>query len=838
MALRDNEKLAHIAQLADQLGARFYAEPDRVALLAEASTFGYGVCARHRYDPVRRRDSRPESPAEWVAEFCGRARVLYFQPTIADIRFGLEKQAAQQTNELTGIARQLEDTHHLSLEVAAENGSEFPESQQSAITAAGNQLQLDRVFEELTVMAPKIVVIAATDVRDRLFLFDQLRAKLPRAMLIDMEADNLLAHPEFLHASRGALAVASVNLSAPVADLFGCDASGTTDASISAWSIDTQGILADSVARLYESDLARSAARPPCVDEPLRKRTRMAALQVVTFNGFKPVSYAFPDVSAAPAGAPPRGPAHPDLSLLVPTEYCALLFCIAVPSLWLWPWSRRGKRAGSTVGPMPQATWERIVLGAAMALSAPALLLAPVFANYSSLQVTHPLMYWVLAIEFIGVLATWRCYGQIRQALWAAGERHYSGCWLPLCLALIAFSFAATPLLIQPWRPGETSGEPPLIDEKLLTVLGLDPDSGLSFYLIVALATLITLYASAIVATRTWIVRRNLQLLCMASSEVPHSVPFAREDRRRRTADPSTVAPHGYQPLPTWLFVIGDLVIIAILAVPGLLDQFGGPRLTVFGPGAAKVAVLALSATTLCAAILLLGVFGAGLRIRALSGYIRCRVLEALGPSGLRHDAEIPGLWQGGAEVPVTFAATPVLARVSTAIGYGRHTPALEPAGVQSPDETATHWAQSLSGILFAGVRDSRHRFALFALLASEMSLFRWISLGAMICALASVMIVYLYPIEADTLLIMNLAMLALTGVLCAYMAVVFEGDEVLSNVLCNRSKKTQVSVGLFGFIAFPFIALAVAVAIIGVPGVVDWAGGLLAMLRAFGFHP
>jgi hypothetical protein len=550
----------------------------------------------------------------------------------------------------------------------------------------------------------------------------------------------------------------------------------------------------------------------------------------VTFNGFKPVSYPFP-------GAGPRGPARPDLSLLVPTEYCALLFCIAVPSLWLWPWSRRGKRAGSSVGSMPQATRERIVLGAAIALCAPALLLSPIFANYSSLQVTHPLMYWVLAIEFIGVLATWRCYGQIRQSLWAAGEPHYAGCRLALCLALIALSFAATPLFMPP-RPGETPGEPPLLDEKLLTALGLDPDSGLGFYLIVALATLIALYASAIVATRTWIVRRNLQLLCLASAQVPRSVPFAREDRHRRTADPSTAAPHGYQPLPIWLFVIGDLVIIAILAVPGLLDQFGGPRLTVFGPGAAKVAVLALSATTLCAAILLLGVFGAGLRIRALSGYVRCRILDALGPGGRRQNAEIPGLWQGGAEVPVTFAATPVLARVSTAIGYGGHTPALEPTGKLSPDETATQWAESLSGILFAGARDSRHRFALFALLAAEMSLFRWISLGAIVCALASVLIVYLYPIEADTLLIINLAILALTGVVCAYLAVVFEGDEVLSNVLCNRPKKTQMSVGLFGFIAFPFIALAVAVAIVGVPGVVDWAGGLLAMLRAFGYHP
>ena len=77
-----------------------------------------------------------------------------------------------------------------------------------------------------------------------------------------------------------------------------------------------------------------------------------------------------------------------------------------------------------------------------------------------------------------------------------------------------------------------------------------------------------------------------------------------------------------------------------------------------------------------------------------------------------------------------------------------------------------------------------------------------------------------------------------LAGILCAYLAVVFEREEVLSNIVCNRPKKTQVSVGLFTFIASPFVALAAAIALIGVPGVVDWAGGLFVMLRSLGFHP
>jgi hypothetical protein len=42
---------------------------------------------------------------------------------------------------------------------------------------------------------------------------------------------------------------------------------------------------------------------------------------------------------------------------------------------------------------------------------------------------------------------------------------------------------------------------------------------------------------------------------------------------------------------------------------------------------------------------------------------------------------------------------------------------------------------------------------------------------------------------------------LALAGILCAYLAVIFECEEVLSNIVCHRAKKTRVSVGLFSFI-------------------------------------
>ncbi len=193
--------------------------------------------------------------------------------------------------------------------------------------------------------------------------------------------------------------------------------------------------------------------------------------------------------------------------------------------------------------------------------------------------------------------------------------------------------------------------------------------------------------------------------------------------------------------------------------------------------------------------------------------------------------------WAGGAEMPVIFPGTPVLARVGASGAFQRHTMGGEDSGGRRAQRLGTKWAKSLSEILFGGKWDSTHRLALYALLASEVSLFRWIALGAIICTLVSVTIAYLYPIEADILLVLNLVLLATTGVLGAYLAVQFECDEVLSFVLCNRPKKPQISIGLFTYMASPFIALAGAVAIVTVPGVIDWAGGLLAMLRALGMH-
>ena len=126
----------------------------------------------------------------------------------------------------------------------------------------------------------------------------------------------------------------------------------------------------------------------------------------------------------------------------------------------------------------------------------------------------------------------------------------------------------------------------------------------------------------------------------------------------------------------------------------------------------------------------------------------------------------------------------------------------------------------------------------MFLLLATEIGVYRWLVAGSVICALASVGIVYLFPIESDTLLLLNLGLLMTAGAIAGYKAATFEGDGLLSNVLCNRPRKGKLSITLFVFIAAPFLALSGAVAVTRIPGVVDWSGGVIGLLLGLGLHP
>jgi stage V sporulation protein SpoVS len=468
--------------------------------------------------------------------------------------------------------------------------------------------------------------------------------------------------------------------------------------------------------------------------------------------------------------------------------------------VWLRPARPRRRTA-----PKENLSARSALLSWPAALCAPLLIIAPVVAYTSTIEVSHSLTYWLVAIEALGCWALWRCDRHLQLSCKESTALPDWNWWLAACLTPAAALLAASPLI---WGLGRGAANFS-VDEAAVIALGFDANSGIAFFLVPAVAALAVMCTSAALATGGVIAERNLEVLMGASAHAPVS------SRR----------------LPVTRALLPAMVMIALiilLALPGLLDFLGGARLTIFDPYASAMAVFALAATTLCAGVLLCAAVGAARRIRKMCGYVRGRILECSARAAGASASQAPGLWSGSAEMPVTFAATPVLARSGGGGASGARLAALD----------AKTWAAALARLWGQEPAADADRLALFMLLAAEMTLFRWAAAGTVVGTLASVIIVYLYPVEADPLLLLNLVILVAIGLYSAYVTAGFERDEVLSNVLCNRPKKVQVSVAFFSFIAAPFIALAAAIMIVAIPGVVDWAGGVLAMARALGVHP
>ena len=349
LAVDDGTKLLRLADLAEVFG--FFdpeetAGPDSprsrdVAFLTEASTFGYGVC-----NPWTQMS--PEK-LERINKFCRDALILRFPAAIADIRYGITQQRDSQPGSVEAAVKAALQEEHLTLDAGADNGSEFPESRQSKLTAASQQLALDHVLDQLEQIDPKMVIVVATDVRDRLFLFDQLRNRLPSAMLIDLETDVLLAHPDFLHASRGAVTVASANLFVRRGKLFGCERNGARKKDgnkpderakksripLASWALDGQGILADAVSRLYDS--GQTPTEQPCIHLAGTEEKfgpRAPVLHVVTLNGLRPISRV---VDLHPEAGTPYAASlakmHRNVTI---AQWMSVLCCFVIVLPWLW----------------------------------------------------------------------------------------------------------------------------------------------------------------------------------------------------------------------------------------------------------------------------------------------------------------------------------------------------------------------------------------------------------------------------------------------------------------------------------------------------------------------
>jgi hypothetical protein len=817
LAVNNRDKLLHLALLMPALTGRkdYSAKQNRVAILAEASTFGQGVCNARKDSPDHSEDENS------FRRFCAQATFFYFPANIADIRYGLQEQRKQDQRD-SGLKLPVTN-EHLSLELGAENGSEYPESRQSGLTSVSAELALEQVLDSLKAMnpPPRIVIVVATDVRDRLFLFDQLRERLPRTMLVDLEADNLIGHPDFLHASRGALAMASASLapripqassdqqSTPCQQMQRPDEAGRSRTRpVSAWSSDVQALLSRAVRGLM--DTPPNGEDSLCTDIFTTNPLRRAAIQVVTLEGFRAVSKRFPPNPSTSAGDSTNGKmpvAQQLVQWLSQIDFDvakggAPVLCAAAAWLWMYPLviASGGSARRRSIRVVNSISYLSYTVCAVCAA-----LLITVAVNIRRDDYDNSVLFWIIAALAGGAAGLIFCLSVLRRATQAAAPITYKNVSGPALLAVASAAMAAMPLLwLRSLKPliGSTG---PVIDVKALIRLGLDPHPGLAFLLLVALATFALLYASVVLATAAGVVNRNSTLL-RAAQPAPNRRAVKRNHRGVRNLNPFGL-----------LLIIG--LVVAALVGPDLF--YGNVRLTIFGLFASLVALLAITATTCSAALLACSAISAACRITVMSEHILRERCKATGGAG-------PGIWSQNGYSPRMFPATPVIATVADG--------GLAARQLRSTS-TLTSWTVSLREWIYYGQDSNDQRVAVFTLLATEMSLYQWSVAGAVLCTLASVGAAYLFPIEADRLLLLNLLILAALGVTAGYIANAFERNELLCYVLCNRAPGRHFSAPMFACVAVPFLILALAIGIANVPGVVDWGGGLLELLKKVGVH-
>jgi len=770
MAVDDDTKLAALWALAERIGVT--ETTSGIAILHDTTLFGGEVCPTLSSSMPKAAlvcDPMPPDAATARLCLCANSHQISYPSNIADIRAALQP----ETKDDTSLARKVALGKYLPLDHGAGNGSEFPDGGQSKLTAAGGYLQLQRTMSVLKNLDPRLVIVVGTDVRDRMFLFEQLREALPSAQLADLEADTLSAHPQYIHATRGAVLMASERITWVTAAPGGGVnmAVGATDAQVLQRAlvrgIDTRGGASDRAALPTCGSMlstppvmhvvARKAVLPLICPSPGEARYRLRAAPMLALGAFGML------LLATPIARTRRRSTHPTS----------------------WWNSARYRSRSATVAYNPAINTRTIwvLLALVMMLAMAAVLDNRVLGGI--VLVVGPSYCWAMAY-LAGAFDTMGAGSPRRSLIDALGDH-------ALALAAVLLALAAALL----WIGADTFGD------AVMVRLGFAASHGMALCIAVMLAILLLLLADSALAVARGASRRN-------SGVVVHALKLgddSDERARLRRMFACSLAPRS-----SWLAVgLIALALCVLYALPVKLTVFGKPA-----------SILALACVVAMSYVSLLFLATAiRIRQRAIRVAVLLRDAVQLAHAVAKGGGEVVGRWPPSATAGVRFASTPAVARVQD--GGRQAVNLLTPAG--RPD-----FASMLSPLS----RDSRSplprdaRLALYVLLASEVSLVRWATFCGVASCLAVTGFVYLFPVSgADAFILFNLGVLALTGAFAGHTAMSFERNDVMSNLLCNRSAKMEWSGTLFNYIAVPFLVLAIVIAITQIPGVINLGGGM-----------
>lgn len=172
---------------------------EKLVILAEESTFGYGVS-----EFIRTLDCTGKGYSCTLLE---NARVINFPQNIAAVRAEHSRIDQEKSADLRRTFKAA--TRLLELDLSTlEEITDRPPAYRRELSSRSDELMLYGTFDAMRVwVKPTIVAIVATDIRDRLFLLNEVRKSLPSALPVLMEMDYLTAHPDYRKISRGVLSI-------------------------------------------------------------------------------------------------------------------------------------------------------------------------------------------------------------------------------------------------------------------------------------------------------------------------------------------------------------------------------------------------------------------------------------------------------------------------------------------------------------------------------------------------------------------------------------------------------------------------------------------------------
>jgi hypothetical protein len=765
----------------DQLGGSKQKEMDddaSMALLCEESSFGSGLCDATESNSAKVRNLK------FIK--------MRFPANIADIRYHRSQAQRQAASDTPVDVSALNGTLHL--DEGAENGSEYPDNQQSPLTAASSELKLDAMLAILGKKPPGIIAVAATDVRDRLFLFDLLRAAVPSALLVDMEADVLLAHPDFLHASRGVVMLASHQLHD--------DRRSVGDDPVRSYATDYEALAIAAISQLMhgKDPLSSSTDRPPpCVFVAARGGPRRATI-------WRNEGEALPDCITTN---------QVEWNWYQLQRWSGIIGVLLALALAAW----LARRCDSWIT-HKWAGWEAPIEFAALPLIAAAMVLLSLPQSTKSWQGLRNVL--VVCAVLSPLLALHRAASRtftasaLENGKWFFSLRKLGravhklpptikATLLPAAIVNVVFIILALCTWIGASLPGHSD-----MSHYWLR-LAMDTSSGLALLPALGITLSAAFFGLFFICVSVCRHVRNTAIMELVAAKLSLHIVHREFSKA---------------------LLLGMYIALAFVVAKSL-----PLALTIFGPFASYATCSAEVALGCQAIMFIAWALQSSRRLHSLAATLDWTVQRTHGT--LEADKIWKEFWSACPNGPVFLPNTPFSASLQPVIETYQ---SLNGGATKALASRILSDAKEQSGQIVGWIKEpcgdkpAVGIWAIYRLLVSEVNALRWSVFGALFSCLTLVLVVYAFPAPgADNFLLLGLALMILAGLITAYAVTSLERSKCISRVLCNTSEKVEFSWTYFAYLVSPALLLALAVAILEMPGVLVWGNGLMAMLKYIG---